>query len=301
MPVTDEQLREAFALFDADNSGKITTEELSYAMQGLAHEQVTKQEIAEMVDKMDKDKDGQVDFEEFKRVMLEQVAQADGPKEVLKAFQAFDLRATGEITVEDLTEIAKGLGYLQDKDTAADSYSVTPYDIKEIHSYCANNDDGKFSFYAWRKVMDEMGMGADQRGNAATYASTAGHHPVHGEDKEAIWKQLEEEEAASREKKREEEDALMRRRAEARERAKRRRASFEQQQVHGVSAPAEQKYAVSDTSWETQKQKLDRKRALQEQQRKEREQELAAQQAEMRRVQAALEEKRRQKQEAHAD
>eukprot|EP01065_Artemidia_motanka_P012327 TRINITY_DN16781_c0_g1_i1.p1 TRINITY_DN16781_c0_g1~~TRINITY_DN16781_c0_g1_i1.p1 ORF type:complete len:317 (+),score=132.12 TRINITY_DN16781_c0_g1_i1:68-952(+) len=148
MPRTEVQLRESFNLFDANRSGTIDATELFYALQGIGHESITEEDVAEMMRRIDKDCSGQIDFDEFKQLVTEQDGEADGPREILRAFRAFDVRGVGEISQEDLRVVADSLGYSRDQ--------VSPDDIREIHAYCSDNDDGRFSFYAWQKVVSEM-------------------------------------------------------------------------------------------------------------------------------------------------
>merc|ERR1711924_45384 len=64
----EQDLREAFAVFDKDNSGTIDASELAEVMKTLG-ESLTAEEIQEMIKEADIDGDGQVSFEEFKKMM----------------------------------------------------------------------------------------------------------------------------------------------------------------------------------------------------------------------------------------
>eukprot|EP00662_Eupelagonemidae_sp_cell21_P033380 gene33380-50712_t len=66
---------------------------------------------------LDINHDGQVSFEEFSSLIKRQQAP-EGPREIYKAFQSFNVSKTGEISIADLHE---------------KQYSVTEHDIKEIH------------------------------------------------------------------------------------------------------------------------------------------------------------------------
>lgn len=59
-----EEARAAFKIFDRDNSGTIDAEELRQVMRSLG-ENVTDQEIDEMIAEADKDANGTIDYEEF--------------------------------------------------------------------------------------------------------------------------------------------------------------------------------------------------------------------------------------------
>ena len=58
-----------FQQFDTDNSGKITQENIYFAMQKLGQE-ISRDEIEDMIKKHDIKGDGVLSFEEFKAIFL---------------------------------------------------------------------------------------------------------------------------------------------------------------------------------------------------------------------------------------
>ena len=64
----EEKLREAFRIFDHDDSGFISEADLRHLMTKLG-ENLTDEEISEMVSQADKDHDGQVSYAEFLTVV----------------------------------------------------------------------------------------------------------------------------------------------------------------------------------------------------------------------------------------
>ncbi|KAM0870215.1 hypothetical protein ACQ4PT_040160 [Festuca glaucescens] len=65
----DEELREAFGVFDRDHDGHISKAELRHVMISLG-EKLTDEEVEGMIAEADLDGDGQVNFEEFVRMMM---------------------------------------------------------------------------------------------------------------------------------------------------------------------------------------------------------------------------------------
>ena len=65
----EEEMREAFQIFDADGNGKITSDELRLIMENLG-EKLTDEEITDMVKEADIDGDGEINYEEFVRMMF---------------------------------------------------------------------------------------------------------------------------------------------------------------------------------------------------------------------------------------
>ena len=64
-------LKEAFDVFDKDNDGLISVEELALVLTSLGLREGRKiEECKEMIKKVDMDGDGMVNFNEFKRMMM---------------------------------------------------------------------------------------------------------------------------------------------------------------------------------------------------------------------------------------
>merc|ERR1719364_87925 len=59
-----EEMRETFAVFDRDKSGSVSASELKHVMNNLG-EQVTIEEVEEMIKEADADGDGELSFDDF--------------------------------------------------------------------------------------------------------------------------------------------------------------------------------------------------------------------------------------------
>ena len=66
----DQELRDAFAVFDTDNSGAIDRKELKRLMKKLG-QKLSEQELDAMMDEVDTNGDGEISFEEFKALMTD--------------------------------------------------------------------------------------------------------------------------------------------------------------------------------------------------------------------------------------
>lgn len=64
----DAEIREAFSVFDKDGSGKISGDELRQIMKSLG-EDLTDDEIQQMIREADTNGDGEIDYEEFVRML----------------------------------------------------------------------------------------------------------------------------------------------------------------------------------------------------------------------------------------
>merc|ERR1712072_18026 len=115
--VTEEmaaQFREAFELFDTDNSGTIDAMELSFCMRALGFNP-TPDEIKDMLDKIDQDDNGTVEYQEFVDLLSGAMDRKDPDEEMKDGFAMFDTANKGFIDAKDMDRIALELG---DKDLA---------------------------------------------------------------------------------------------------------------------------------------------------------------------------------------
>ncbi|RZC73189.1 hypothetical protein C5167_048670 [Papaver somniferum] len=65
----DEDLKDAFLVFDADKNGFISPKELKQVLRSLGYYKCTLSECSAMIKGVDKDGDGLVNFEEFRSMM----------------------------------------------------------------------------------------------------------------------------------------------------------------------------------------------------------------------------------------
>ncbi|EMS66519.1 Calmodulin-like protein 1 [Triticum urartu] len=65
----EEELHEAFRVFDKDNNGFISLDELRTVMKNLG-EKLSEDELNEMLQEADADGDGQINYKEFAKVMM---------------------------------------------------------------------------------------------------------------------------------------------------------------------------------------------------------------------------------------
>eukprot|EP00244_Chara_vulgaris_P003097 TRINITY_DN1554_c0_g1_i1.p1 TRINITY_DN1554_c0_g1~~TRINITY_DN1554_c0_g1_i1.p1 ORF type:complete len:161 (-),score=53.13 TRINITY_DN1554_c0_g1_i1:35-517(-) len=105
-----KELTEAFALFDADGSGTITVEELGNLLKSLGQD-LSEEELMEVVNEVDSNQTGSVEFREFIRVV-----EGGGKKgaalhkELKDAFQIYDKSADGKISADELQVVLKKAG-----------------------------------------------------------------------------------------------------------------------------------------------------------------------------------------------
>merc|ERR1711968_295748 len=121
-----EEIREAFNLFDADNSGAIDVRELKAAMRALGFE-VKKEELKKMISDIDNDGNGSIEFAEFLQMMTGKMGEKDSREDIEKVFKLFDDEelqdminqadrdGDGEINLDEFYRIMKKKGnFLED-------------------------------------------------------------------------------------------------------------------------------------------------------------------------------------------
>ncbi|UJR23610.1 hypothetical protein I4U23_026597 [Adineta vaga] len=108
----DNQLKEAFALFDRVGGGVIRTKDLEHVMKSIGY-QTTPNELKQMIQEVDIDGDGLINFNEFKLMMNhegENRLEIFNDELVNEAFRIFDKEGNGFITEKGLRAVMNNLG-----------------------------------------------------------------------------------------------------------------------------------------------------------------------------------------------
>lgn len=104
-----EEFKEAFSLFESENSGVIFTKQLGTVMRSLGINP-NEAEIQDFIKEVDPDDNGTIDFSEFLSIMVRMIDNNDNEKELLEAFNAFDEDGDGFVKVSDIRHSMKILG-----------------------------------------------------------------------------------------------------------------------------------------------------------------------------------------------
>ncbi|KAH3848093.1 calmodulin-A-like [Dreissena polymorpha] len=110
--LTEDQItefREAFSLFDKDEDGTITTQELGTVMRSLG-QNPTDNELKDMINEVDIDGNGTIDFAEFLTMMANKMKDSDQEEEMREAFRVFDKDGNGYISAAELHHVMSNLG-----------------------------------------------------------------------------------------------------------------------------------------------------------------------------------------------
>lgn len=134
---TDDQkdeLKEAFAIYDTNRDGIITTRELGTVMRQLG-QNPTEAEILEMIKQVDKDRSGTINFSEFAVLMEEKMKTVDTEEDVRDAFRVFDVNGNGQISAHELRHVATNLGEKLTEEEANEMIRVADSDGDGLIDY----------------------------------------------------------------------------------------------------------------------------------------------------------------------
>lgn len=144
-PVQEEELREAFDLFDKDGSGQMDTAELGDCLKSLGVE-LDETALNALAAQMDTSGDGIIDFEEFKEAMASSVDEKETPGQIASSiFQMLDSDGSGKITSQELKDMVKTVNPdLTDDDVAA---AMTLFDT---------DNSGQITEKEFRQALEKM-------------------------------------------------------------------------------------------------------------------------------------------------
>ncbi|TVY53042.1 Calmodulin [Lachnellula cervina] len=134
-------LKDAFALFDSDNDGVITKDELGAVMHSLGLK-ATSSQLEDMINEIDLDHTGTVDLEEFIKMMTMEQKPANIEQEMRNAFRVFDKDNSGTISADEIATVMATFGQNLSKDEVqfmveeVDKNGDGAIDYEEFVSFC---------------------------------------------------------------------------------------------------------------------------------------------------------------------
>jgi len=101
--------QDAFAFFDTDNDGIITTKSLGPLLRHCG-ENPSEAEVQDMVNVVDKDATGDIKFPNFLVMMCQKFSDNNAEDEIREAFKVFDNDGNGFINRQELRVVMMNLG-----------------------------------------------------------------------------------------------------------------------------------------------------------------------------------------------
>merc|ERR1712094_121008 len=142
--LSDEQMdeiREAFNLFDGDQSGAIDVRELKAAMRALGFE-AKKEELKKMISDIDNDGNGSIEFGEFLEMMTGKMGEKDTREGIEKVFKLFDDDNTNKISFRNLARVAEEL-----------SENIDDEELQDMINQADRDGDGEINIDEFYRIM----------------------------------------------------------------------------------------------------------------------------------------------------
>merc|ERR1712098_858709 len=132
-----DEIREAFNLFDGDQSGAIDVRELKAAMRALGFE-IKNEELKKMVTDIDNDGNGTIEFGEFLEMMTGKMGE--------KVFKLFDDDNTNKISFRNLARVAEELGE-----------NIDDEELQDMINQADRDGDGEINLDEFYRIMKKKG------------------------------------------------------------------------------------------------------------------------------------------------
>ncbi|XP_069147216.1 calmodulin-like protein 7 [Solanum lycopersicum] len=140
-----EELRRLFQIFDKNNDGHITMNELNDSLEKMGI-YIPDCELGQMIQNIDVNGDGYVDFDEFSALfkMIFMDDDEDEDEDMQEAFNVFDQNGDGFITVDELKSVLGSLGLKQGGNVE---------DCKKMINNVDVDGDGRIDFMEFKRMM----------------------------------------------------------------------------------------------------------------------------------------------------
>ncbi|KAL0221214.1 hypothetical protein RCL1_001068 [Eukaryota sp. TZLM3-RCL] len=135
------EYKHLFQLFDQDNDGAITADEIFDVCKALSLN-YEKNHILTLISKHDTNADGLLDFKEFSLLLASRYDSIDPIASIIESFRTFDPYDEGTIKVSDLLPLLKSLG---------DSFNPDEFNsfLQDIKPFCEN---GMLNYREFAKI-----------------------------------------------------------------------------------------------------------------------------------------------------
>jgi len=136
------EIRDAFSMFDQDDDGTLTIEELGTVMKSLGQES-SEVEIREMIKCVDTTNSGTLDFPEFLTMMTRKMSNNEINNEAMETFRFFDKDGDGTISAEEVKSVMLKFGE-----------KLTDEEINEMITEADEDGDGEITYTEFVKMMN---------------------------------------------------------------------------------------------------------------------------------------------------
>merc|ERR1712124_245629 len=141
-----QDIKEAFDLFDVSGDGNIDVKELTVAMKALGCDPKPG-EIEKMIGEVDDDGSGEIGYPEFLKMMTNKILNKDPKDDMLKAFRLFDDDGTGFVTFKNIKRVAKET-----------NQTLTDEELQEMLTDADKDEDGQLNEEEWLILMKKLAL-----------------------------------------------------------------------------------------------------------------------------------------------
>ncbi|XP_059086458.1 calmodulin-beta-like [Tigriopus californicus] len=134
-----KEIREAFAIFDKNGDGTISSQELCYVMRSLGMNP-SDQDLTRLMKAVDLDGSGEIEFQEFLDLMSEHNDVSE--EDIQDAFKLFDKDGSGTINKSEIKYVVTSLGM-----------RITDEQIDDMIRIADKDGDGDISYVEFIKLM----------------------------------------------------------------------------------------------------------------------------------------------------
>ncbi|KAF3322887.1 calmodulin-like protein 11 [Carex littledalei] len=142
-PEQISELRQVFLLFDRNNDGCITREELAVVIHQLGLN-LTEVDLLDMIREVDIDGNGTIEFHEFISLMAKKLMETETDEEMKEAFEVFDKDQNGLISPTELRNVMVNLGE-----------KLTDEEVAQMISEADLDGDGYVNYEEFVRIMNK--------------------------------------------------------------------------------------------------------------------------------------------------
>lgn len=136
-----EAFKEAFGVFDSNQDGNISVDELGKVMNKLGLHPCS-EELSDIINEFDRDGDKMIDFQEFLHMMTQQLKTTDNISECKAIFEVFDIDKNDFIDINELRQIFAIVGE-----------KISEEELEVMMAEADKDGDGQISYEEFKTIM----------------------------------------------------------------------------------------------------------------------------------------------------
>jgi centrin-1 len=139
------EIKEAFNVFDSEQSGTLDARELKAACTAL-NIKISKDEIRSLYQELSKDIKEKINYDEFFEIVSVRMPDRHTREYITTIFGYFDLDNSGKVSIRNLKKIAQEIGE-----------NLSDDELKEIMEEADRDGDGYIGFEDFFRIMKKRG------------------------------------------------------------------------------------------------------------------------------------------------